>query len=96
VLFHVEDDVEVSGLAAERAGFAEAGETDASAIFDARGNFGFDGTLAKDSALASALQARVGDDLAQTLAGGTGPGDAEESLLMTDLPVTVAGAAGDG
>jgi len=43
MLLDVKDDVEVSGLAAEGAGFAEAGdEADARSIFDARGDFGFD------------------------------------------------------
>src|SRR5882672_1110722 len=92
----MEDDVEISCLAAKRSGFAEAGEANARAIFDAGRDFGFYCALAKHSALPSALQARIGDDLPQALARGTGPGDAEEALLMADLAVTVAGAAGNG
>jgi hypothetical protein len=96
MLFYVQDDVEISGLATVGPGFAEAAKTDAGAIFDTSGNFRFNGSLAKDSSLPFALEAGVGDDLSQTLAGGTSTGNAEESLLVTDLAVAAAGAAGNG
>ncbi len=96
VLFHMQNNVKVAGLATKGAGFTKAAEADAGAVFDSGGNFGFDGALAKKSALAAALRAWIGDDLTQTLASGTGAGDAEKALLMADLAMAVAGAAGDG
>ena len=94
MLFHMQNNVEIAGLAAEGSGFTEAGEADACAVFNAGGDFGFDGALTKCAALAAALQAGIGDDLTESLAGGTGACDAEKSLLMADLAVAVAGAAG--
>src|SRR4029077_8957552 len=52
-----------------------------------------DGALAKQSALPFALRARISDDVAGSLARGTGPRDAEEPLLVPNLPAAIAGAA---
>ena len=64
MLFYMENDVEISRLAAKRASFAEAVEADASPVFDTGGDFGFDSTLAENSSLPFAFGTRIGDDLA--------------------------------
>src|ERR1035438_8653783 len=96
VLLHVQHDIQVPGGAAECSGFAESSETDARAILDASGHFGFDLALAQQAAFALALRAGIGDYVARALAGGAGTSDAEEALLIADLAASIARAASDG
>src|SRR5882672_6082698 len=93
MLFNMEDNVEVTGRSAEGAGFAESRKADARAVFYTCGNFGFDRALAQQSALAFALRTRIGDHASGTLTCGTGAGDAEKPLLITNLTAAIAGAA---
>ena len=93
MLFHVQHHVQISGGAAEGAHFACAGKAYSRSVLHARGNFGVYSALAKNPAFAFALRARIGDDAAGSLAGGTGASDAEESLLIADLAAAGAGAA---
>jgi len=95
MLFDVQHDVEISGGPAVHAAFAESGEAYAGAVFNAGGNFCVDTFLAQHAAFTFALGAWIGDDLSCSLAGGASARDAEESLLIADLSLPVAGAAGD-
>jgi hypothetical protein len=96
MLLHVQHNVEVTGRAAELADFASAGKANPGSIFNPCRNFGVDGTLAKNAPFALALRARISDDAACSLAGGTGARNAEESLLVADLAASVAGPASRG
>src|ERR1035438_3623124 len=96
VLFHVQHYVQISGWAAKGADFARSGKANSRSVFDARGDLRVYGSLAQNAAFAFAFWARIGDDAACALAGGTGASDAEESLLIADLTVAVAGAASGG
>src|ERR1700681_1546483 len=93
MLLHVQHYVQISGRAAEGADFARAGKANSRSVFDAGGNLGVYGALAKNAAFAFAFRAGIGDDAACALAGGAGASDAEESLLIADLAASVAGAA---
>jgi len=90
MLFDVQDNIQISGRPAERARFAESGETNARAVLYSRRDFGFDHALAQQAALASALRAGIGDNAARALAGGAGSSDAEKALLIAHLASSVA------
>jgi len=96
VLFDVKDHVEIARRSAELADLASASEADTRTVFDSGGNFRVDGALAQNAALAAAFRARIGDDVAATLASRAGARDAEETLLIANLAASVAGAAGRG
>src|SRR5580693_515138 len=49
MLFDVQHNVQIARGSAERSRFTKAGETDARAIFDAGGHFGFDHPLAQQA-----------------------------------------------
>lgn len=93
MLFYVQHDVQVAGRTSEGTDLAASGKTNARAIFHACGNFGVDRALAQNAAIALAFGARIGDDAARALTGGTGAGDAEKSLLVTNLAAPSAGTA---
>src|ERR1700733_6342971 len=93
MLFHVQDNIEITRRSAERANFSPAGKANSRSIFDACWNFGIDGALTKNAAFPFALRARVRDDVARALACGAGASNAEESLLIANLSAPVAGAA---
>ena len=61
VLPHEDDDVEIAGGTAERAGFAFALQAQALAGGDARGNLDRELARLLDRAVASAVRARLGD-----------------------------------
>src|SRR6516165_7176302 len=92
VLFHLKDNVEIPGRAAQRSGFSQTGETNACSVLDARGNLGIHGLLSQDAAFTFALDARIGNDRARALTGGAGAGYGEEALLEPHLtaPATIA------
>src|ERR1700739_4533782 len=94
MLFDVQDYIEIARWAAELADFTGAGKTNARSIFHPCGNFCLHGALSEDASLAFALRARIRDNASAPFARGTGPGQAEESLLVADLPASSAGAAG--
>jgi hypothetical protein len=95
MLLDVQDHIKIASRTTESAGFSQAGETDAGAVFHSRRNLGLDRSLPQDSPLPFALGTWVGDDAARALTGGTSAGHAEESLLVAHLPASRAGAAGD-
>ncbi len=86
MLFHVKHHVEIAGRTAELADLARAGKANARPVLNARGNLGINRSLLQHAALALALGAGVGDDIARPLASGTSAGDAEEALLIANLP----------
>src|SRR5579875_1047136 len=90
-----QEDVEIAGSAAAHAGFALAREPDARAVLDARRNRNRQRALTLDAALAAALPARILDDAAGAVAGGTGALDGEEALLRAHAALAVAGRAVD-
>src|SRR5208282_2900637 len=96
MLFYVQNDVQIAGRSAVRPSFAASRKADARAIFHARRNLRLHGTLPEDSAFTFALMARIGDDVAGSLAGGAGAGDAEKTLLVTHLATPVTRAASGG
>src|ERR1700686_1996852 len=96
MLFDVQHYVQISGRPAESANFPSAGKANSSAVFHTGGNFGVHGALAQNAPFALALRARIGDDAACALAGGTATGNAEESLLIPNLAASVAGAPSRG
>ena len=86
VLGDVNDDVEIAGRPALRAGLALAGEAQALTGGDARRNLDRELPLLLGRALAAARGARLGDDLAGAAALTAGAGDGEEPLLVAELP----------
>src|SRR5580658_1513190 len=86
-----EEDIEIARAAAAQAGLALAGETDARAVFDARGNGDREGLLLALPALAAAGAARILDDAAGAVAGGAGALDGEEALLRAHAAGAMAG-----
>ena len=58
------------------------------------GTFGVHGALTQNSAFALALGAWIGDHAARSLACGASTSDAEETLLIPNLPAPLAGTAG--
>src|SRR5579883_903972 len=90
---HRQEDVEIAGRAAARAGFTLAGKTDARAILDARGNADLECLVASHAALARAGAAGLVDHLARAMAGVAGAFDGEEALLGTQPAAAVAGRA---
>ncbi len=90
----MQHDIQISGGPAELPDFACARKTDPCPIFHTRGNLGVHRPLAQNPSLAFTFRARIGDDVARTLAGGTSASDAEKSLLVADLATSVARAAG--
>src|SRR5690606_20673732 len=91
-----QEDVEVARRAAAIAGLALAGEPDAGAVLDAGRDVDRKRALLGDAALAGALGARVGDDLAAALALRAGALDREEALRGAHAPRAGAHGAGDG
>src|ERR1022692_541928 len=96
VLPGVQHDIEVAGRSTVNARLALARVQHARAFLDSRGNFDRDRALARDAAMASALRAGIDDQFARALAGAAGARYGEESLLITHLPASPAGGAGDG
>jgi hypothetical protein len=94
MILHVKNNVEVACRPAKLADFSCSREADPGSVFDSGGNLGVDGPLAQDSALASALGTRIGNDTTRTLACRARAGDAEETLLIADLSAAAAGSAG--
>src|ERR1035438_8728410 len=92
----VQHHVEGAGRSTVNARLALARVQHACAFLDSRGNFDRDRALARDAAMASALRAGIDDQFARALAGAAGARYGEESLLITHLPASAAGSAGDG
>src|ERR1700730_4310517 len=86
VLFHMQNNIEVARRAAVETSFAVSGETNARSILDSGWNFRVHRPLPQDATFPFALQARIGDYTARTLAGGTGARNTEEALLVAHLP----------
>ena len=95
VLFDVQDHIKITRRPTESSGFTQASETDAGAVFHTRGNLGLDRSVPQNPPLSLALGARIGDDAANALTGGTRAGHTEESLLVAHLSASRAGAASD-
>ena len=95
----VDLDVEVAGRAAAGTDLALLGELDAGAVVDTGRDLDVERATRADAAVARALAARVGDDLAEPAARGAraqGADLAEErSLHLGDLAGTAAGLADD-
>ena len=95
VLLYVKDYVQVPGRPSERARLSQASEANACAVFHSRGHLRFYHALAKEPPLSLALGTRIRDDRARSLAYGTSTSNAEESLLIPNLPPAIAGPARD-
>lgn len=91
-----EYDVEITVLAVEAPGIALAGVANASAIFNAGGNFDLEFEVSGDAGFTTAGCAGVVDESAGTTACAAGARDGEEALLKTDLASATALTAGDG
>src|ERR1019366_5019929 len=92
----VQHHIEVAGRSTVNASLALGRVQHARAFLDSRGNFYRDRALASDAAVASALGAGIDDQFARALAGAAGARNGEEALLITHLPASSAGSAGDG
>ena len=90
VLLHVDDDVEIAGRAAARAGFAFAAEAQALAGGDAGGDADGELLLLLHASRAAARRARLGDDRAGAAALAARARDGEEALLIAKLPAALA------
>jgi hypothetical protein len=95
VLFDVQDNIQVAGWPAERARFAQTGETNSRAVLHSRRHLSLDHTLAQQAAFTFALRAWIGDYATRALASWAGSSDAEEALLIPHLAAPIARPAGD-
>src|SRR5260370_8534389 len=96
MLMDVQNDVQISGGAAIRAGLAFALHAQARAGVHTGGNAQFDGSFLFDATLTAALRAAFLDDLSRALAGGAGTRNREKSLLIREPAPSAAGLAGCG
>ena len=94
MLLHMQHDVKVTRRTTELSDLTRTGESDARPIFHARRNLGVNRALAQDAPFAFALRARIGNYATRALACRTGASNAEESLLVSHLPTTIARPAG--
>ena len=94
VLAHVNLDVQIARRSAVAPRLALAGEADAIAGIDARGNLDRQLAAAAHAALPEAGVARILDDGARAAAAGTGLLQLEETLRNAHLPGAAAGIAG--
>src|SRR5690606_34758058 len=92
----VEEDVEVARRRAARTRLALARQADARPFVDPGGDVDGQRLAPVDAALAMALVARIGDDLARSLAMRAGALDHEEALLRAHLAVAAARRAAMG
>src|SRR6185437_1841303 len=90
MLLYFDEGVQIPGGAAIRAGFAFAGNAQAHAAIDARGNRDFDGARTLDAPLTAALHATFANHLSGSAARGARPRYGEKSLLIVQLPVPLA------
>src|SRR6266542_147147 len=93
VAAHRQEDVEIAGRPAARAGLALAAEADARAVLDTGGNVDLERLVAPRAALAHAGAARLVDHLACPVAGMAGALDGEEALLGPQTAAAMAGRA---
>src|SRR6185503_8237556 len=90
----VDEDVEVARRAAAHPGLALAGEPDAGAFVDARGNVDGQRLALLDPAFAAASRAGIGNHLADAAAGRAGLLDDEKALARANLAAAAAHRAG--
>src|SRR5579883_1023006 len=93
VLFDMQHDVEIASRPSVRARLALPAVTHARAVFDPCWDFHFEFARLQHPSLPTAIRTWVGNHLAGTFASRAGPRNAEESLLITNLAATAAGAA---
>src|ERR1700730_6037534 len=86
MLLYIEDDVQIAGRTAIRAGFPFPLDTETCSGVYAGRTAQLDRSFLLDAALAAALRAALLDNLTGTLAGGAGARNREESLLIGELP----------
>ena len=91
--FDRQQDIKIAARAALDTGFTFAGQADAPAGINAGRDFDFERFVFFDAALTVALFARVGDDLSSAVAGRAGAFDGEESLLLANAALAIAGRA---
>src|SRR5688500_16184978 len=94
MVLHVDDDIQVARLTARPSTFALASEPQTLAGGDAGRHADGELPLLDLPARALARGARLGDDAARSAALAAGAGDGEETLLVAQLPATVALRAG--
>src|SRR5580704_2162217 len=94
MFFDVQHNVKISRRAAVNTTFAKSRKTNTCSVFYAGRNSGVYDLLPQHPSFAFALVARIGDHAACSLARRTCPGNAEKSLLIAHLAVSVAGTAG--
>ena len=90
MLLHVQDNIQISCRAAELPYFPRTREANARSILHTWRDFRVDGPLTQDAALTLAFRAGVGNDIARSLTRRTRARDAEETLLVTNLPAAIA------
>ncbi len=96
VFAHADFNVQIACRAAVAARFALAGQANAIAGVDARGNLHGERLLLANAALPITSVAGIGNDFAAALAAWAGLLNGEYRLLYPDLALTAAGIAGLG
>src|SRR5437868_9389862 len=93
MFLHVQNNIQIARRTAVEASFAISCETDAGAVFHARGDFRVDVPLSQNSTFSLALGTRIRNHAACALASGTGTRNAEKALLIAYLSPAITGAA---
>src|SRR5579872_1694724 len=94
MIFHVQHDIQIARRPAELPDFSCPRETNARSVFHSRRNFSVDRPLAQNPSFTFALRARIRNHAARSLTRRAGTRNAEKSLLVTNLPATIARPAG--
>src|SRR5688572_17658610 len=89
MLGYFDEDIQIARWAIVRSAFPFAADAQALAVRDARGNLDGERASLGRAALAFARRARLGDDLAGSLAARACARNREESLLKALLPASL-------
>src|SRR5580693_2685548 len=94
MLLHMQHHVEIARGASEGSSFAASGKADSRSVLHPGRNLRVHLALPQKPTLAFALRAGISNYTARSLAGRTGPSDAEETLLIPHLTPAGARTAG--
>src|SRR5205823_10251902 len=85
--------VQISRRSAMDAGFTNSSKTNASSVFHSGRNLCINRLLLDHAPFTPAARTRIADHTARSVACGTSTRNAEESLLISDLPAAAAATA---
>src|SRR5271167_4896716 len=94
MFLNVQHHIKIARRAAMQTSLTQSRKPYARSIFHTRRNLGIDNLQSQYSSFPFAFRAGIGDHAARALARRTSSCNAEKSLLIAHLPVSVTGTAG--